>query len=96
VGPCSMERRPAPEYDFCKPLLADLLATKPWSEHRVIISMQFLLPGRHAGPSGDVAGICHAAEKNHPSLRTQFTKLVAEHPLLIEILADRWRAALTT
>jgi sirohydrochlorin ferrochelatase len=96
VAPCSMERRPAPEYDFCKPLLADLLATKPWSEHRVIIAMQFLLPGRHAGPSGDVAEICHAAKKHHPNLLTQFTKLVAEHPLLIEILADRWRAALAT
>lgn len=93
VSPCSMERRPDPTYDFCDPLLAKLLATPPWSESRVIVAMQFLLPGRHAGPAGDVAEICRAAEAAHPGLRTVMTKLVAEHPLLIDILADRWRAA---
>ncbi|WP_438480535.1 sirohydrochlorin chelatase [Oleiharenicola lentus] len=93
IAPCSMERRPAPEYDFCKPLLTDLLATAPWNESRVIVAMQFLLPGRHAGREGDVAEICRAAEIKHAQLRTQMTRLVAEHPLLIQILADRWGAA---
>lgn len=92
VAPCSMERRPEPAYDFCNPLLSQLLATSPWSESRVIVAMQFLLPGRHAGPDGDVAEICRQAEASHPKLRTQLTKLVAEHPLLVDILADRWRA----
>jgi len=94
VAPCSMERRPDPAYDFCDPLLGKLLATPPWSAGRVIVAMQFLLPGRHAGPNGDVAEICHAAETTHPSLKTTMTKLVAEHPLLVEILADRWQATL--
>jgi sirohydrochlorin ferrochelatase len=93
VAPCSMERRPEPAYDFCEPLLAGLLASAPWSSGRVLVAMQFLLPGRHAGPEGDVAEICRAAEATHPELRTQMTGLVGEHPLLIEILADRWRAA---
>ena len=93
VGPCSMERRPEPAYDFCDPLLAALLAAPPWSTGRVIVAMQFLLPGRHAGPSGDVAEICRQAEVAHPGLRTTMTGLVGEHPLLIEILADRWLAA---
>jgi len=93
VAPCSMERRPEPEYDFCKPLLADLLATPPWSEGRVIVAMQFLSAGRHAGKDGDVAKICRAAEAKHPKLKTQPTALVGVHPLLLEILADRWRAA---
>jgi sirohydrochlorin ferrochelatase len=93
VAPCSMERRPEPAYDFCAPLLADLLATPPWSAGRVIVAMQFLLPGRHAGPEGDVATICRLAEAARPGLQTQMTGLVAEHPLLLEILADRWRAA---
>jgi len=92
VAPCSMERRPAPAYDFCDPLLAKLLATSPWADSRVIVAMQFLLPGRHAGPYGDVAEICRKAEAANPHLRTQMTKLVAEHPLLIDILADRWRS----
>lgn len=93
LSPASMERRPEPEYDFCKPLLADLLATPPWNAGRVIVAMQFLLPGRHAGPAGDVAAICQAAETASPGLKTQMTRLVAEDPLLLDILADRWRQA---
>ena len=92
VAPCSMERRPDPAYDFCDPLLAKLLSTSSWSTGRVIVAMQFLLPGRHAGPNGDVAEICQAAEAAHLGLSTTITKLVAEHPLLIDILADRWKA----
>ena len=92
VAPCSMERRPESAYDFCDPLLAKLLTTAPWSESHVIVAMQFLLPGRHAGANGDVAEICRQAGSTRPQLRTRMTKLVAEHPLLIEILADRWRA----
>ncbi len=93
VAPCSMERRPGPEYDFCQPLLADLLARPPWQAGRVIVALQFLSAGRHAGPDGDVAKICRAAEAAHPLLKTQPTALVGAHPLLVEILADRWRAA---
>lgn len=93
VAPASMERRAGPEYDFCKPLLADLLATPSWNSSRMIVAMQFLQPGRHAGPDGDVAKICRIAEAAHPGLSTRLTKLVGEHPLLVEILADRWRAA---
>jgi sirohydrochlorin ferrochelatase len=89
VSPASMERRAGPEYDFCNPLLADLLATPPWNAGPVIVAMQFLLPGRHGGPGGDVAEICRAAEAASPGLRTRMTRLVAEHPLLVDILTDR-------
>ncbi|HVT72416.1 MAG TPA: CbiX/SirB N-terminal domain-containing protein [Lacunisphaera sp.] len=94
VAPCSMERRPGPEFDFAAPLLADLLAGPPWTESRVIVGMQFLLPGRHAGTDGDVAKICRAAEAAHPRLRTTMTTLVGAHPLLLEPLAERWSAAI--
>jgi sirohydrochlorin ferrochelatase len=90
VAPCSLERRPDPAYDFTAPLLADLLASPPWNASRVIVAMQFLLPGRHAGPDGDVAKTCRAAEAAHPALRTRMTQLVGAHPLLVEILAARW------
>lgn len=92
VAPASMERRPGPEFDFGKPLLSGLLGTPPWRTGDVVVAMQFLLPGRHAGPAGDVAQICRTAEQSNPGLRTRMTRLVAEHPLLIEILADRRRA----
>lgn len=93
VASCSMERRAGPEYDFNEPLLAGLLARPDWGRGGVTIAMQFLLPGRHAGPDGDVAQICAAARKRQPGLVTQLTPLVSEHPRLVEILADRWRQA---
>lgn len=93
VTPCSMERRPEPAYAFNEPLLAGLLDAAPWTEGRVIVALQFLSPGRHAGKDGDVAKICRAAEARHPKLKTQPTALVGAHPLLVEILADRWRSA---
>jgi sirohydrochlorin ferrochelatase len=94
VAPCSMERREGAAYDFCEPLLAGLLRHPGWNAGDVIVAMQFLLPGRHAGPEGDVATICRAAEADsNGALHTAMTGLVTEHPLLVEILADRWSRA---
>lgn len=94
VAPSSMERREGAAYDFCEPLLEHLLRSPGWNAGEVIVAMQFLLPGRHAGPAGDVAEICRSAEAaGDGALRTTMTGLVAEHPLLVDILADRWRAA---
>jgi sirohydrochlorin ferrochelatase len=89
VAPCSMERREGSEYDFNEPLLGRLLATPPWNCGDVIVAMQFLQPGRHAGPEGDVAIICRTVEAKLPGLRTHMTALVGGSPLLIDILADR-------
>lgn len=95
VAPCSMERREGAAYDFCEPLLAGLLRQPGWHAGEVIVAMQFLLPGRHAGPQGDVATIGREAESaSGGALRTTMTALVGEHPLLVDILADRWRAAI--
>ncbi len=94
VAAASMERRAGPEYDFVEPLLAHLLRQPGWNSGEVLVAMQFLSPGRHAGPNGDVATLCREAEvSSGGQLRTKMTALVAEHPLLIDILADRWRAA---
>lgn len=94
VAPCSMERRDGAAYDFCEPLLAGLLRQPGWNAGEVAVAMQFLLPGRHAGPTGDVATLCREAETaSKGTLRTTMTALVAGHPLLIDILADRWRDA---
>lgn len=94
VSPASMERREGAAYDFCEPLLEKLLRSPGWNAGEVIVAMQFLLPGRHAGPDGDVAAICRDAEAaSGGALRTTMTALVAEHPLLVDILADRWLAA---
>ncbi len=92
VVAASMERREGTDYDFCEPTLANLLRKPEWNTGDVIVAMQFLLPGRHAGSGGDVADICNEAEAaSEGKLRAHLTGLVAEHPLLAQILADRWR-----
>ncbi len=90
AGAC-MERRPGAEYDFNGPLLADLLATEPWRHRPIVVALQFLLPGRHAGPEGDVAAIVRAAGAAAPELNAVLTPVLGEHPGLVPILADRWR-----
>lgn len=89
VAPCSMERRDGPEYAFGDPLLTALLDQPEFARGRVIVAMLFLSPGRHAGPEGDVAEICRAAEARHAGLQTTMTELLGSHPLLVEILAER-------
>lgn len=90
---CCMERRPEPEYDFNGLLLEQMLRQPVWTRGEVVVAMQFLLPGRHAGPTGDVATICAQAVAERPDLRVKITPLVGAHATLVEILRDRWRAA---
>ena len=93
VAACSMERRPGRAYAFNEPLLETLLATPPWNSGPVVVAQLFLLPGRHAGPGGDLALICRRARMNSPGLRTRRTGLLGTQPGLVEILADRFLAA---
>ena len=92
VAACSMERRPGAAYAFNEPLLETLLARPPWNFGPVIVAQLFLLPGRHAGPGGDVEAICRRARQKASALRTRRTRLLGGHPALIEILADRFNA----
>ena len=92
VAACSMERRPGANYAFNEPLLETLLAKPPWNSGPVIVAQLFLLPGRHAGPGGDVERICREAREKSPALRTVRTKLLGGDPALTAILADRFLA----
>jgi hypothetical protein len=89
VGVASMERRAGAEFAFNEPLLAAALRAEPFDAGEVVVALQFLSPGRHAGPDGDIAQICRAAEAERPGLRTRMTEPLASHPLLVEVLADR-------
>ena len=91
VAACSMERREGAEYAFGDPLLTTLLDGEPFDRGQVIVAAMFLSPGRHAGPDGDVATICRAAEARHPGLGVAMTDLLGGHPALIELLAERLR-----
>jgi sirohydrochlorin ferrochelatase len=95
VSPCSMESRGGTQYAYNKPLLEDLLGTDGYDKD-VIISMLFASPGRHAGPGGDVAEICDNVHQKHPGLSTYMTELVATHPGLIDLLAERFAEGLNS
>ena len=90
----SMERRPGPAYAFNDPLLAQAFDRPGFGDGDVIVALQFLLPGRHAGPDGDIARICAAARRRHAGLRPAMTELVGAHPGLVDLLADRAREAM--
>jgi hypothetical protein len=85
----SMERRPGPEYDFNDPLLENALRNPLCADGDLVVAMMFLSPGRHAGQGGDVVQICRKAEESSPGLRVHVTPLAGDHPLIVEILADR-------
>jgi sirohydrochlorin ferrochelatase len=93
VGEAVMERREGAEYDFNGPLLSEALETPGGvagdGEHPVVLAMQFISPGRHAGAGGDIAEIVAAAEAGQPGLAVRITRLIGEHPGFVDILADR-------
>jgi len=94
VAVASMEKRPGPEFAFADPLLAQRLRTPPFDRGDVVVALQFLSPGRHAGPEGDVARICAEARRERPELRTHLTETIANDPRVVTVLADRYRVAL--
>lgn len=95
VDQAVMERRDGAQYDFNGELLADVLDRLAASGQRVSVAvvLLFLLPGRHAGPDGDITGICADAITGHPGLEVALSPLVGDHPLLVDILRDRLEAA---
>lgn len=97
VVPASMERREGDAFAFNEPLLASRLASAPFDDGEVVVALQFLSPGRHAGPGGDVAGICAAAEAatraRGGNLRTAMTAPIADDPRLTGVLARRAESA---
>jgi sirohydrochlorin ferrochelatase len=90
VVAASMESPAGPAFEFNLPLLADVLAGLDAAD--VLIAPLFLLPGRHAGPDGDLARIARQAQ----GVRRHFTELVGSHPLAIESLADAVTRALAS
>jgi hypothetical protein len=93
VAVASMERREGEEFAFNEPLLARRLAEAPFDAGEVVVALQFLSPGRHAGPGGDVAEICEAAERAASAagreLRTVMTATLADDPRVDAVLARR-------
>jgi sirohydrochlorin ferrochelatase len=96
VAEAVMERRSGSEYDFNGQLLADVLngCGEEDPNAHVVLAMQFISPGRHAGAGGDIAQIAEAATARHPDMQITISRLMGEHPQFEEILAARALAAL--
>ncbi|MEM8489822.1 MAG: cobalamin biosynthesis protein CbiX [Pseudomonadota bacterium] len=85
---CSMERRDGDEFSFNEPLL-ESIGGGSLSNKQCVAAMFFLLPGRHAGPGGDVAEICDGLIERRRFRSLHISPLLAFHPLTCEILSDR-------
>ncbi|MEY4402771.1 MAG: hypothetical protein RIR91_806, partial [Verrucomicrobiota bacterium] len=83
---CSMERREGPEYAFNEPLLETALNR---CTSNVTILMLFVLPGRHAGPGGDVETIAKAHVPESIQVRISPLLNNPKHGLLPELIAQR-------
>ncbi len=94
VAVASMEKRPGAAFAFNDPLLAERLRTPPFDRGDVVVALQFLSPGRHAGPDGDVARICAEARSERPELRTFLTETIASDSRVVAVLVDRYRQVL--
>jgi sirohydrochlorin ferrochelatase len=93
VSEAVMERRAGAEYDFNGRLLAEVLdelgEAAGGAQRSVVLAMQFISPGRHAGAGGDIADMVAEAEAGHPGLGVRITRLVGEHPRFVDILVER-------
>jgi sirohydrochlorin ferrochelatase len=94
VGPVAAASMEGDEHPHNHPVLADQLRQPGFDRGDVIIAPLFLLPGRHAGPAGDLAEIADAAMAAAPApLRCHFTGLVGDHPRAAAALAQALRDA---
>lgn len=85
----SMERREGEAYAFNEPLLERVNHCPGFTGGELLAAMFFLSPGRHAGPDGDVAEILGALSEGGAYEKVTMTKLIGEHPLLLEVLSAR-------
>ena len=94
VYPASMERRDGDEYSFCDPLLERAPSHYDIKSGEIGVLMLFFLPGRHAGPCGDVAEIIEGVEYENSALKLHMSPLFAEHSKLAEALAKKIQSEL--
>ena len=87
---CSMERRKGGEYDFNEPLIEKVL--DDWGNagvQEIVVSLLFLLTGRHAGKGGDLENIFDKAKSKFPGMRITPTRPLGENSIIYELLKDK-------
>ncbi|HRE81126.1 MAG TPA: CbiX/SirB N-terminal domain-containing protein, partial [Opitutaceae bacterium] len=93
VYPASMERREGAAYAFNDPMLADRLRLPPCNRGKVLVCLQFLAPGRHAGKGGDIEQIGVTAQAENPGLELFYTLPLGDDDRLLTVLAERYAQA---
>ncbi len=94
LAAASLESPDGPEFAHNQPLFAAQLDAAGFDRGDIVVAPLFLSPGRHAGPSGDLARIAAEAGLRNPGQRVHFTGLVGNHPLAVDALARGLIAAL--
>jgi hypothetical protein len=87
---CSMERREGDEYKFNEPLLESVL--DEWGNagvKEIVVSLLFLLSGRHAGKGGDIENIFEKAKCKFPGMKIASTRPLGENSIIYKILKDK-------
>ncbi|OQR84251.1 NAD-dependent epimerase/dehydratase [Achlya hypogyna] len=90
VVTASMERVDEPAYDFNEPLLANAFKTYQISSGLVVLALLFLTSGRHAVPGGDIEAVLADTKTSHPNLEIAVTDPIGSHPVLTNMLMDRY------
>ena len=94
LAAASLESPDGPEFAHNQPLFAAQLDAAGFDRGDIVVAPLFLSPGRHAGPSGDLARIAAEAYLRNPGQRVHFTGLVGNHTLAVDALARGLIAAL--
>ncbi|DAZ97082.1 TPA: hypothetical protein N0F65_001266 [Lagenidium giganteum] len=95
AGTACMERRDGPEYDFNDPLLLHALDYHQVTTKIVIVALLFLSQGRHAGENGDIETIVADIRQARPDVTVLIAEPIGAHPLLTDVLHDRYRHAMS-
>ena len=92
----SMERREGDAYVFNEPLLEHALREISQAGIReIIVALQFLFPGRHAGAGGDIAEIRDSFVAKWPETRVVMTTPIGESDQILQLLERRFEEAIS-
>ncbi|KAF0723190.1 hypothetical protein Ae201684P_022105 [Aphanomyces euteiches] len=80
--------------DFNKPLLASSFDEYEIHSGLVILALLFLSSDQHTGPDGDIEAIVRETKEKHPNLEIAVTSPLGSHPILTDMLTDRYFEAI--
>ncbi|RHY70951.1 hypothetical protein DYB38_008043 [Aphanomyces astaci] len=80
--------------DFNEPLLATAFDQYEMHSGLVIVALLFLSSDQHTGAGGDIDGIVQRVKASHPNLDVAVTSPLGSHPILTDMLTDRYFEAI--